>query len=365
MTSQITDVLHICKRRVMLPSFQMTQIYDVRCSCPACHCTSPSCCPPGKDMNNMPQHSSIILLAWCPVPRQHVSSFRFATDSCYLGLYLCPPCSTGHVQSFPFSDFFSHTRHCNSCFGSLPNDGIISSIFICSQLFILHSYFGCSTHHKLSSWTKSTNANREARRAHLCLTSIVFTLARAASPCPPQHPDCHPAAFLNIQWHSEEQSGHMVWGSWAIWVSICNTEFVLPKTQKVFNMLYVTLWAILALITKPEMVQKSCPLECAPCRNRRLCPSVRCFSICVQDIWASSWCSSAFKVAGPTVCHLAVPPQQPITALVFWYSSRKCDLQRGGRCLWCPEWVYEGKRICVSLVFSWSPDSFRPQRSGF
>lgn len=82
------------------------------------------------------------------------------------------PCIT--LRTFvSFSDFSFHNRHCNLCFGSLPNDYIISFIFICSQLFVLHSYFGCSSCHKLNSWTKSTNAARGSPL--LCPAIIAFT----------------------------------------------------------------------------------------------------------------------------------------------------------------------------------------------
>lgn len=126
----------------MLASSQVTQIYGVRCSCPACWSASLSCHPLGRAMNNLP--STQAPPCWDDVQCQASRSGRiasccpFGTDSCSSGPYFCPPCGTGYVQSFPFSDFSFHTRHCNLCFGSLSNDCIISSIFISSQLFILH-----------------------------------------------------------------------------------------------------------------------------------------------------------------------------------------------------------------------------------
>jgi len=126
----------------VLPCSQVTRICGVRCSCPACRYTLPSCCPPGRAINSIP--STQAPSCWDDFQGQanrsgHTASCcAFAADSCSLGPYLCPLCSVGYTQSFPFSDFSFHTRHCNLCFGSLPNDCIISSIFISSQLFILH-----------------------------------------------------------------------------------------------------------------------------------------------------------------------------------------------------------------------------------
>lgn len=161
-------VLHICRSRVVLPSSQVIRIYGVRCSCPACRCTLPSCCQPGRAMNNLP--STWAPSCWdggrCQANRSDHTACccPFATDSCYLGPYLCPPCGIGYGQSFPFSDFSFHTRHCNLCFGCLPNDCIISSIFISSQLFILHRVILAALH--ITNWVAEPSPQMPTEKAH-------------------------------------------------------------------------------------------------------------------------------------------------------------------------------------------------------
>lgn len=131
-------VLHLSKSRMFLPSPQVTQMCGGACPCPACCCALLGSSPKGRAMNNL--FMSTILLGFCPVPRQQVWPHSLLLSLCYrqlhLGTYLCPLSSTGYVQSFPSPDFSFHTQFCNLCLGSLPNDCIISSICICSQLFI-------------------------------------------------------------------------------------------------------------------------------------------------------------------------------------------------------------------------------------
>lgn len=184
---------------MFVPSSQVTQKCGVTCPCPACCCTLTGCCPKGKAMNNL--HSRI-LLGCCPVLGQqvwpHSLLLSFAADSCSLGMHLCPLCSVGYAQSFPSPDFSFHTLHCNLCLGSLPNDCIISSIFICSRLFISRRIILAALH--TTNWAAEPSPQtltEKARGAGLCTTTIVVTLTRATTPGPRQHPDCHPAAPPN------------------------------------------------------------------------------------------------------------------------------------------------------------------------
>lgn len=197
-------VLHICKSRVVLPCSQVTQIYGVRCSCPACHCTPPNCCPPGRTMNNLP--STRAPSCWDDVQCQanrsgHTASCRpFATDSCYLGPYLCPLCSVGYVQSFPFSHFSVHTRHCNLCFGSLPNDRNISSIFISSQLFILHRVTLAAA--RITNWVAEPSPQTLTEKARWAALVQPASFSPSHVLLLPAHASIPTAALLHFRMYS-------------------------------------------------------------------------------------------------------------------------------------------------------------------
>lgn len=140
-------------------------------------------------------------------------------------------------------------------------------------------------------------------------------------------------------------------------------------------MLAVTLWVIPALITKPEMVHKSCPPECALCRNRGFIPQSECspfvtrtpeqssspggWSCCLSPPHCplnSRWLSCCLS---PPHCPLSsspggwfviypLSPQQLISAVGFGYSQWKCEQKRCGRAL---DGLVEGKGS-VGLQFS-------------